>query len=109
LLAFGGDVVARLVVVGVLVFGWLVVLGWWWLRLRRYLRSLVPAALGRLMRRSHARWGLGGIVGSVACAVVAVWTQPAVLVAGYTVLLGGAGLSRALVVRDRRRAALDRS
>jgi Flp pilus assembly protein TadD len=109
LLAFGGDVVARLAVVGVLVFGWLVVLGWWWLRLRRYLRSLVPAALGRLMRRSHARWGLGGIVGSVVCAVVAVWTQPAVLVAGYMLLLGGAGLSRALVVRDRRRAALDRS
>ena len=110
LYSFDNGIRPRLVVAGVIVLGWVAVLGLWWRGLRPYLRSLIPAALGGLMRRSHARWGLGGIAGSVVCAVVSVfWVQPAVLVAGYALLLGGSGLSRTLVVRDRRRAARDQS
>lgn len=104
-----GAVLPRLVLAGLVVIGWLVVVGWWWLRLRRYLRSLVPAALGQLIRASHARWGLGGLVAGVACALVAIFlAAQGFAVAGYALLLGGAGLSRTLVIRDRRRAALDR-
>ncbi|HEX9338065.1 MAG TPA: tetratricopeptide repeat protein, partial [Pseudonocardiaceae bacterium] len=107
---FGGGIGARLIVTGVIALGWLAVLGLWWRGLRPYPRSLVPAALGRLLRRSHARWGLGGIAGAVVCAVVGLfWTRLAVLATGYVLLLGGSALSRALVVRDRRRAALDRT
>lgn len=100
----------RLVVLGVLALGWLTAIGGWWWRLRPYLRTLVPAAVRRLMRRSHARWGMAGIAAAVACAAVALfWPEPAVLLAGYILLLSGSGLSRSLVVRDRRRAAEDRT
>ncbi|HEX4724685.1 MAG TPA: tetratricopeptide repeat protein [Pseudonocardiaceae bacterium] len=106
-----GDAVRpRLIVLGLIVLGWTVVVGLWWRGLRPYLRSLIPAALRRLLGGSHARWGLGGIAGAVVCAVVAVfWVQPVVEIAGYALLLGGPGLSRTLVVRDRRRAARDLS
>jgi Flp pilus assembly protein TadD len=107
--AFGGNPAPRLAVLAVILVGWLVVLGLWWRGLRPYLRSLVPAILGRLIRRSHVRWNLGGIAGAVLCAIVSLfWAQPAVLLSGWLLILGGSLVSSTLVVRDRRRAAADR-
>jgi Flp pilus assembly protein TadD len=99
----------RLILVGVQVASWTLLVGWWWLRLRPYLRSLVPRALVRLARRSPARWSLAGIVAAAGCAVAAQFGwAPELLIIGYATLVGGAGLSRTLIARDRRRAALDR-
>jgi Flp pilus assembly protein TadD len=99
----------RLILLGVLVAGWALLGGWWWLRLRPYLRSLVPRALAPLIRRSHARWGVAGIVVAAGCAMAALFgSAPELLIVGYALLTGGAGLSRTLTSRDRRRAALDR-
>ncbi len=114
-LAFGsgpGSWPARLVVCGLILLGWLVLIGWWLRGLRPYLRSLVPGALGRLMRSSDARWAVGGIAISVVCGAVALlW--PAVglsLVAlGYLVQIVGSATSRRLAARHRRNAADDRS
>jgi Flp pilus assembly protein TadD len=106
----GVAVAPRLILVGVLVASWVLLGGWWWLRLRPYLRSLVPSALTPLIRRSHARWALAGIATAAGCAVAALFGwAPELLIIGYTVLLGGASLSRTLTTRDRRRAAQDRS
>jgi tetratricopeptide (TPR) repeat protein len=100
----------RLILLGVLVASWALLGSWWWLRLRPYLRSLVPSALSPLMHRSHVRWALAGIAIAAGCAVAALFGwAPELLIIGYTALLGGASLSRTLTARDRRRAALDRS
>jgi Flp pilus assembly protein TadD len=104
--------VARLVVFGLVVVGWLVTVGWWLAALRPYLRSLVPAALGRLLRTSDAKWGMFGIVGAVLCCAAALLWPVAglgLVVVGYVVQLAGSGTSRRMAARHRRRAAVDRA
>jgi tetratricopeptide (TPR) repeat protein len=103
---------ARLFVLAFVVLGWVVLVGWWLRGQRRYLRSLVPGALARLMRSSDARWGLLGI----ACAVVlgfAALLWPAgglsLVAVGYLLQICGSATSRQLAARHRRRATRDRA
>jgi Flp pilus assembly protein TadD len=109
-LALTEDGLVRLVTFGLVVACWVVAIGWWLRRLRPYLRSLVPAAAGRLVRSSDARWGLLGIgVGVVlGCAALA-WPAagPGLVVAGYLVQIAGSTASRRLAARRRRKAASD--
>jgi Flp pilus assembly protein TadD len=107
-----GALVARLVVLGLIVVAWAVLAGWWLSRLRPYLRSLVPAAVARLMRSSDGRWGLAGIGCAVVCACAALLVPPAgltLVAVGYLLQLTGSGLSRGLAARHRRRAAAERA
>lgn len=102
---------ARLAVAGLIVVSWVVAVGWWLHRQRPYLRSLVPAALDRLLRMSDARWGVIGLAGAVLCALAAVLVPvagPAFVGFGYVVQLSGSAASRLLAARHRRAAALDR-
>jgi Flp pilus assembly protein TadD len=106
-----GEEVGRFVVLGLVVVGWLVALGWWLARLRPYLRSLVPAALARLVLTSDAKWGMFGIAAAVLCCVAALlWPVVglALVVFGYVVQLVGSATSRRMAARHRRRAATDR-
>jgi hypothetical protein len=105
-----GGLSVRLVVLGLVVVGWVVLIGWWLRGLRAYLRSLVPAALGRLLRSSDARWAIGGIGLSAVCGMGAlVWPGVGLglVVGGYLVQIVGSAVSRRLAVRHRRRAAGD--
>lgn len=105
-------VAARLVVAGVIAAGWMVTVGWWLRRQRPYLRSLVPGALHRLLRRSDARWGIAGLACAVPAALVAVLVPGAgfALVGfGYLAQLAGSAASRILSARHRRAAAGDRA
>jgi Flp pilus assembly protein TadD len=104
------DGTVRLCAFGLIVLGWLVVGGWWLRRLRPYLRSLVAAAFGRLVRLSDARWGLLGIVIGVVFGCVALaWPSAGMglVAAGYLVQIVGATVSRRLGARHRRQAAID--
>lgn len=106
-----GALAARLVVLGLIVAVWAGLVGWWLRRLRPYLRSLVPAAVARLMRSSDGRWGLAGIACAVLCACAALLVPRiglALVAAGYLLQIAGSGLSRGLAARHRRRAAADR-
>jgi Flp pilus assembly protein TadD len=110
-LALAEGTTVRLVTLGIVLAGWAVVVGWWSRGLRPYLRSLVPAAVGRLLRSSDARWGLIGIAAAVLCGAVALlW--PAVglglVAAGYVLQIAGSSTSRRLAARHRRKAAGDR-
>jgi hypothetical protein len=103
---------ARLVVAGVIVLGWVGVIGWWLRRQRPYLRSLVPAALRRLLRLSDARWGMVGLACAVLSALVAVLVPGAgfaLVGLGYLTQLAGSAASRILSARHRRAAASDRA
>jgi tetratricopeptide (TPR) repeat protein len=105
-----GELVPRLVLLGMFVACWVGAIGFWLRSLRPYLRSLVAPALGRLFRGSDARWGLAGIAGSSVCAMAALaWPGPGlvVVVLGYVVLLGGSAVSKRLAARHRQRAATD--
>ncbi|HEX5405429.1 MAG TPA: tetratricopeptide repeat protein [Pseudonocardiaceae bacterium] len=103
---------ARLIVFGLVVVGWVGMVGWWWTRQRPYLRSLVPAAVGKLVRTSDAKWGMFGIVAAVACCLAALWWPAAglgLVILGYVVQLAGSGTSRRMAARHRRQAAVDRA
>lgn len=100
----------RLVLFGLVVLGWVVLVAWWLRGLRPYPRSLLPAAFGRLLRFSDARWGLAGSALAVLCAAAALLVPAAGLarvLAGYVVQLAGSGLSRRLATKHRRQAAED--
>lgn len=107
-----GAVVARWVAFGLIVVGWVGLVGWWARGLRSYLRSLVPGVLAKLVRTSDARWALGGIVCAVVCACVAlVWPVGGLtlVVVGYLLQIVGSGTSRQLAARHRRKAATDQA
>jgi chromate transport protein ChrA len=105
-------VVSRLVAVGLIVVGWSALVGWWLRGLRPYLRSLVPAALAKLLRSSDARWGLVGIGAAVVCGCAALLWPAAglsLVVIGYLAQIIGSGTSRQLAIRRRRKAAADQA
>lgn len=108
----GAELVARLVAFGLVVIGWAGLVGWWLRGLRPYLRSLVPSAVGKLVRSTDARWGLAGIGCAVGCACAALLLPAAglsLVVAGYLLQIIGSGTSRRLAARHRRKAATDRA
>lgn len=111
-LALAQDGPVRLVTFGIVLVGWLVLVGWWLRGLRPYLRSLAPAAAARLLRSSDARWSLVGIGAGVLCGSLALlWPGVGLglVVAGYLLRIAGSGTSRRLAARHRRRAAVDRA
>jgi Flp pilus assembly protein TadD len=104
------DGMVRLATFGLVVLCWVVTGGWWLFRLGRYLRSLVPGALGRLMRFSDVRWGLGCLAAGAVLSCLALLVPAAatgLVTAGILAPIAGSMVSMRMAARRRRLAATD--